>query len=182
MKATKGVVAAGHKVTAQAAAEILDAGGNAYDAALAALFASWAEGFQAHTNQLPEFSAETSRAFGGDPNITYYHSYWRLDPDQALVIETPVPACDAWNFQLNNHWMESLDYRYFRVHVNAHTAHYALDGSVRIVVAHEDPGHPNWIQTVGHPHGTMCFRWFHADAHPEPKTRVVKLAELRGAA
>ncbi|MCP5418618.1 MAG: gamma-glutamyltransferase [Chromatiaceae bacterium] len=40
MKATKGVVAAGHKVTAQAAAEILDAGGNAYDAALAALFAS----------------------------------------------------------------------------------------------------------------------------------------------
>ena len=92
------------------------------------------------------------------------------------------PKCLTWNFQLNNHWMESLDYRYFRIHVNAHTAIYEPDGAVRIVVAHQDPGHPNWIQTVGHPHGTMCFRWFHADAHPEPKTRVVKLAELRGAA
>ncbi|MCA9630485.1 MAG: DUF1214 domain-containing protein [Myxococcales bacterium] len=144
----------------------------------AALFASWAEGFQAHTNQLPEFSAETSRAFGGDPNITYYHSYWRLDPDQALVIETPVPACDAWNFQLNNHWMESLDYRYFTIHVNKHTARYRADGSVRIVVAHRDPGVPNWIDTCGHDRGTMCFRWVRAEATPQPRTRVVILAEL----
>lgn len=144
----------------------------------AALFASWAEGFQSHTNQLPEFSAETSRAFGGDPNITYYHSYWQLDLDQALVIETPVPECDAWNFQLNNHWMESLDYRYFTIHVNKHTARYEPDGSLRIVVAHRDPGHPNWINTCGHDRGTMCFRWVRARATPRPQTRVVSLAEL----
>ena len=37
---TPGVVAAGHQITAQAAAEILAAGGNAFDAAMAALFAS----------------------------------------------------------------------------------------------------------------------------------------------
>jgi gamma-glutamyltranspeptidase/glutathione hydrolase len=35
-----GVVSAGHPITAQAAADILEAGGNAFDAALAALFAS----------------------------------------------------------------------------------------------------------------------------------------------
>lgn len=40
MKNGKGVVAAGHSITAQAAADILEAGGNAFDAALAALFAS----------------------------------------------------------------------------------------------------------------------------------------------
>jgi len=40
MRKSRGIVAAGHEVTAQAAAEILKAGGNAFDAALAALFAS----------------------------------------------------------------------------------------------------------------------------------------------
>ncbi|MCP5405930.1 MAG: gamma-glutamyltransferase [Chromatiaceae bacterium] len=40
MKKSRGVVAAGHQVTAHAAADILNAGGNAFDAALAALFAS----------------------------------------------------------------------------------------------------------------------------------------------
>jgi len=40
MRKSRGIVAAGHEVTAHAAAEILRAGGNAFDAALAALFAS----------------------------------------------------------------------------------------------------------------------------------------------
>lgn len=40
MKKSSGIVAAGHPVTARAATEILQAGGNAFDAALAALFAS----------------------------------------------------------------------------------------------------------------------------------------------
>lgn len=142
------------------------------------LFAKWAKDFQAHENRLPQFDSERSTKAGGDPKIAYYHSYWRLAPDEALVIEVTPPKCLTWNFQLNNHWMESLDYRYFRVHVNAKTAVYAPDGSVRIVVAHTDPGLPNWIQTVGHERGTMCFRWFHAEAHPEPATRVVKLAAL----
>lgn len=38
--ANRGIVAAGHPATAQAAADILEAGGNAFDAVLAALFAS----------------------------------------------------------------------------------------------------------------------------------------------
>jgi hypothetical protein len=49
---------------------------------------------------------------------------------------------------------------------------------VRIVVAHRDPGLPNWVNTVGHESGTMCFRWVRAQAHPQPRTRVVDLAEL----
>ena len=149
---------------------------------VAALFAGWAEGFQKHENALPQFDSALSTAFGGDPNIAYYHSYWRLAPDEALVIDATPPPCDHWNFQLNNHWMESLDYRYLNIWVNKFTARYRPDGSVRIIVAHRDPrgaGSPNnWIDTAGHEFGTMCFRWIRAEEHPQPGARVVKFADV----
>ena len=144
----------------------------------AGLFKSWADDFQAHVNQLPRFPHEKAFAAGGDPNIAYYHSAWRLAPDEALVIEVTPPECDYWNFQLANYWLESLDWRYDRIPLNQGTAHYRSDGSVRVVVAHEDPGCDNWLRTQGHEHGTMCWRWIRAVEHPEPRCRVVKLDEL----
>jgi hypothetical protein len=143
------------------------------------LFAKWARDFQKHSNELPLFDPEVSNKAGGDPNIRYYHSHWALAPDEALVIEAMPPVCEHWNFQLNNYWMESLDYRYFTIHTNKHLAHYEPDGSVRIIVAHQNPGLPNWINTVGHSSGTMCFRWIRAQDHPQPRTRVVKVQELK---
>ena len=99
-------------------------------------------------------------------------------PDEALLIEVTPPECSSWNFQLDNHWMESLDYRYYRVTINKHTAVYESDGSLRLIVAHADPGHANWIETAGHHQGTMCFRWIRADVQPQPQCRVAKLSEL----
>ncbi len=145
------------------------------------LFARWAKGFQEHTNKLPLFSPEVSNAAGGDANIIYYHSHWKLAPDEALVIEVKPPECDSWNFQLNNYWMESLDYRYFQISVNKATATYEKDGSVRVIAAHSDPGKPNWINTCGHNEGTMCWRWYRLKPGAvavEPTCRVVKISEL----
>ena len=139
------------------------------------LFARWANRFQKHTNKLPLFDPSTSNAAGGDPNIIYYHSHWKLEPDQALVIEVKPPDCDSWNFQLNNYWMESLDYRYFTICINKASAQYEPDGSVKVIVAHSDPGHPNWINTCGHAEGTMCWRWYRlkeGEKSVEPKCTV----------
>jgi hypothetical protein len=145
---------------------------------VAALFAGWAEGFQQHLNELPLFDPAVAKAFGGDPNIVYYHGYWRLAADEALIIEATPPECELWNFQLNNHWMESLDYRHFPIWINKHTAKARDDGSVRIIVSHADPKRDNWIDTVGHDFGTMLFRWVSAKSHPQPQTRVVKLRQI----
>lgn len=142
------------------------------------LFAKWARDFQKHSNTLPQFDPEVSNAAGGDPNIIYYHSHWALAPDEALLIEVTPPECEHWNFQLNNYWMESLDYTHFQIHTNKHLAQLEDDGSVRIIVAHQDPGLANWINTTGHESGTMCFRWIRARQHPQPKTRVVTLSQL----
>ena len=148
-------------------------------AGAAMLFANWARGFKKHSNSLPMFDPDVSLAAGGDPNIVYYHSHWAVAADEALVIEAMPPECEHWNFQLNNYWMESLDYRYHKIHTNKHLAQYEDDGSIRLVVAHEDPGLPNWIETAGHASGTMCFRWIRAQVHPQPQTRLVKLSALR---
>lgn len=148
------------------------------------IFASWAEGFQQHVNRLPRFDPAISLAFGGVPDIAYYHSYWRLGATEALVIDATPPPCDHWNFQLNNHWMESLDYRHHRIWVNSKTATARADGTVRVVVAHRDPGVPDWIETAGHDFGTMCWRWVRPeiDPPPEPSCRVVPVAEVAGLA
>jgi hypothetical protein len=95
-----------------------------------------------------------------------------------LLVEATPPKCHYWNFQLGNVWAESLDHRFQRVHINSSQAVYRDDGSFELAVAHRDPGRPNWISTAGHEHGTMGLRWVLAESHPEPRTRVVKLAAL----
>ncbi|MGE0385955.1 MAG: DUF1214 domain-containing protein [Gammaproteobacteria bacterium] len=116
----------------------------------------------------------------GDPSARYLQGWWQLAPDEALVVESDVPECFFWNFQLNNAWMESLDYRWQRIHVNKAGAHYEADGRVRIVIAHSDPGLPNWLSTAGHGCGTMVSRWIEARAMPRMTARVLPLAALRG--
>jgi hypothetical protein len=166
-------------LTPEMLADGLESSGQLVNGA-AMLFAAWARMFQAHENKLPRFDPEINLRFGGLPDVAYYHSYWRLAKDEALVIESPVPPCDHWNFQLNNHWMESLDYRYFRIHLNSATATARADGSVRVVVAERDPGVPNWLETAGHTFGTMLWRWWKPVGDPpEPQCRVVPIADVK---
>lgn len=142
------------------------------------LFAQWAESYAPHCNQLPAADQALCQRVGGDPNIHYYHSAWRLGADEMLVLTVRPPACRFWNLQLNNWWMESLDYRYARVHLNSAGAHYAADGSVTIVIAHQDPGHPNWLATTGLAEGTWCLRWVGAAEHPTPQVQCLPFARL----
>lgn len=152
----------------QSASQFLDA--------TVGLFADWSERYQHHVNQLPKEDQAMCQRVGGDPNICYYNSYWSLKDKQALVVELPViPKCQTWNIQLCNYWMESLDYRYHRIHLNKSTAHYEDDGTVRVYIAHHDPKHPNWLTTTGLSQGTMLFRWIGAESHPDPVTKVITL-------
>jgi hypothetical protein len=145
------------------------------------LFVDWMEIYRAHINKLPSDDQERCVTAGGDPCIHYLQSFWKLAPDEALLIHArTIPNCRTWNFELSNYWMESLDYRYYKIHVNKHTAVYEKDGSVKIVVAHQNPGpeYPNWLTTTGHDQGGMLFRWVEADSHPPVDTEVIKFADL----
>jgi hypothetical protein len=141
-------------------------------------FAEWAQRFRARPNELATVDQTMFMRAGGDPNIFYLHGYWSLREGEALVIEIDPPECELWNFQLDNYWMESLDYRYVPVHVNNHTARYNRDGTVTVVIAAQNRGFSNWLDPDGHTSGTMLLRWTRARSHPLPRCTVISLADI----
>lgn len=145
------------------------------------LFVDWMNDYSRHLNQLPSDDQARCQRAGGDSNIHYLQSFWKLAPDEALLIEpTRIPDCEFWNLQISNFWMESLDYRTHRICANGHNTQREPDGSIRIVLAHRDPGprFPNWLETTGHACGGMLWRWIGATEFPPVRTRVVDFADL----
>jgi hypothetical protein len=145
----------------------------------ARVFAALSHDFKRRPNDWITTDQEQWQIIGGDPKIFYLHLYWTLKPDEALVIEGAVPDCPFWNVQVDNYWWESLDYRYLPIHVGKGSAKLNSDGTVTIVVAAEDPGVGNYLDTAGHDSGTLLLRWVDAKTHPVPTCKVVKLSELK---
>jgi hypothetical protein len=92
---------------------------------------------------------------------TQYSSVGHFDlrPDQALVITVPVTDAPYLGFQLGSLWYISLDYINHQTSLNNTQAQADPDGKVRIVVADQNPGVTNWVETLGHRKGFLQFRW-----------------------
>ncbi|MCV7379762.1 hypothetical protein BST11_16845 [Mycobacterium alsense] len=92
---------------------------------------------------------------------TQYSSagHFDLRPDQALVITIPVSDAPYLGFQLGSLWYISLDYINHQTSLNNTQAQADPDGKVRIVVADQNPGVTNWVETLGHRRGFLQFRW-----------------------
>jgi hypothetical protein len=118
---------------------------------------------------------------GGADHIRYGSCIWQLESsDAALLIECEIPDADYWGFTIHTlGWLESGDFAERCTSLNGEQAHVDDDGRVRIVLAHRDPGVPNWIDTEGRAEGMLVHRWVWARDNPVPTSRVVSLAELR---
>lgn len=117
----------------------------------------------------------------GAVDIFYSSGNWDLEPDQAILMEGRLPKCDFVNVMLWNVHMQTLDYRTRRCSVNGEQLVLRGDGSYRIVIAGRDPGVPNWLDTGGHRHGTIFWRFLLPTEDPErPRCRVVAVDEVAG--
>ncbi|HSB98216.1 MAG TPA: hypothetical protein VLC91_17275, partial [Spongiibacteraceae bacterium] len=88
--------------------------------------------------------------------------------------------CIFANVVLWNRFLQSFDYRYRRISLNRKQIKLEADGSYRIVVAHRDPGLPNWLSTEGRPNGTVYWRFLLPEGDIDaPRTRVVNFDELK---
>jgi len=143
--------------------------------ALVGMALQWSEDLAKAKNRFSEVMPGAAAVFR-DPDIHFHAAYFELAPDEALVVEARPPRCDYWMFVLSNHWLETLDYTRHQITLNHHTAKLEPDGSVKLIVAARDPGHPNWLDTAGHACGTIGVRWVGPDVVDViPSARVVKL-------
>ena len=62
--------------------------------------------------------------------------------------------------------MQTLEYRHRQSSLNQMQLTLEPDGSFRIVVAHSDPGVPNWLDTEGHVEGSIFWRFLLPETDP----------------
>lgn len=102
-----------------------------------------------------------------------------LGDGDALVIEGRFPRCRFGNLVVWNRHLQSLGRPGTRASLNRRQTHLEPDGRFRIVVAHEDPGVPNWLDTGGERSGVVFVRYLLPEERPEAlETRVVRVAAL----
>jgi hypothetical protein len=148
-----------------------------YAGGAAAWFTDWVRPWLDRPNTFAFADPDEQQRIGGDPNIIAQSGYWSIGPDEALLVELTPPPCAYWNIQLANVWAESLDTRR-PVWRNNTSVVAERDGSVRLVIAHRDPGHPNWLDTAGHRHGTAHIRYVLPESRPPARTTLVPLREV----
>ncbi|MEW5683725.1 MAG: DUF1214 domain-containing protein [Pseudomonadota bacterium] len=132
-------------------------------------------------NEIREWSEMQGGAVYTEPGIHYQRGAWRLEPGQALVIEGTAVQARHWSVLLYSRFLNSLDYRNRQVSLTGPRVSQEEDGRYRIVIAGEDPGVPNWLDTEGRPYGLFVIRWLQPAETPRlPTARVVAIAELKG--
>ena len=110
----------------------------------------------------------------------YRSARWDLAPDDALVITGRFPRCRFANIVLFNPHMQTPNYDRRLVSLNRVQTVHEPDGSFRMVLAHRDPGVPNWLDTRGLRKGTMFWRFLLPDeALHDLTTELVPVDSLR---
>jgi hypothetical protein len=123
-----------------------------------------------HTNAEIGYSAK---------DIDYRQTLYELELDQALVMRGRFPRCRFGNLVIWNHRLQTPPYRFRRVSLNRRQVQYERDGSFTIVLAHRDPGVPNWIDAAEQLSGMIFWRFLMPEEEVPPiSSEVVDVASL----
>ncbi len=103
-----------------------------------------------------------------------------LAPDEALVMTGRWPECKFGNVCLWTAAGQTYDYGNRTTSRNRANTTLEADGTFKMVIAHEDPGVYNWLDTEGRPSGSIFWRFFLPTGSVERiEPELVKLADLR---
>jgi hypothetical protein len=106
------------------------------------------------------------------PDNLYMMGTFRLDPDQALVLEIEPPDTRYWNVTLENIWHECLEPVRRHSSVTSSAVQPDDDRRVRIAISAADFGFGHWLDTGGRHRGFVVMRWLD---NPKPPAVTVSV-------
>lgn len=105
------------------------------------------------------------------------HMVWRLAPDEALIVE--MDHHDGfWIFGMGGVFGASMDFLYRPVSYTPARTAVDGDGVVRLVIAHDDPGVHNWLDTQGFSNGNLTYRNLMSRNATTFRTRLVRRRDV----
>jgi hypothetical protein len=111
------------------------------------------------------------------PDNLYMMGTFRLDPDQALVLDIVPPDTRYWNVTLESIWHECLEPRDRHSSVTNRAVRPDASGRVRIAISAKDFGLGHWLDTGGRHRGFVVLRWLDNPSPPEVTVSVHQAEE-----
>lgn len=167
------------------AAVALEAWANLQESIIA--YGVGALGLKTHLNPVNTLSSpSTSSTLGTLVTQTSAFGHFKLAKDEALVITLRAGGAGYFVVPVTDPWMVSGDPIRRQTSLNNKQAVAESDGSYTFVVAAQDPGVHNWLDTEGRSEGTIMVRWQDlpaqpVDGGPQVSARVVRLTDLAAA-
>jgi hypothetical protein len=106
--------------------------------------------------------------------------HWQIAEDEALIVEFPAHE-GLWMLTNMGVFCNSMDYLYRPVSYTPSRTAVDDDGTIRMILCHDDPGFHNWIDTQGFTRGNLTYRHMLAGRPVPLATRLVRRAALAGA-
>ena len=128
-----------------------------------------------NTNQFPQHTAtgeDDQKRGRAAANMC-----WELEEDEALIVE--FDAHDGfWMLTNMGAFMTSMDYLYRPVSYTPSRTKADSDGKNRLIIAHQDPGYHNWLDTQQFRRGNLTYRNMLSQHATEFHTQTVKFDRL----
>ncbi|MEE3326746.1 MAG: hypothetical protein VX252_05405 [Myxococcota bacterium] len=111
--------------------------------------------------------------------LAYGMGHFACDEDEAVILEFSPPKCLYWGLALANYYWECVEFATRSSSITRAQSVLSSDGLVRVVIAHRDPGVPNWLDPGHNEEGTLTARFLHGDQSPEVRFQRVPFSKLR---
>ncbi|MFP8872998.1 MAG: DUF1214 domain-containing protein, partial [Myxococcota bacterium] len=132
-------------------------------------------------NSLVIHMPDSAGAGSGLKGLAYGMGHFACRPDDAVIMEFEPPKCHYWGVALANYYWECVEFATRSSSISRAQSLLSSDGRFRAVIAHRDPGVPNWLDPGHNEEGTLTARFLHGDRTPEIDFYTVPFDEVRNA-